>query len=118
MGCSMKILTGIGTYEPEDFQDEDDRKDTIADLKEELESELLSEYSGEIGYFKEYFPDLEADSQELILGCERPDEPRKGGKAVDAEQMKKLLELLEQALKCEQVATITITIKPNQKPKQ
>lgn len=34
--------------------------------------------------------------------------------------MKKLLELLEQALKCEQVATITITItiKPNQKPKQ
>ena len=26
--------------------------------------------------------------------------------------MKKLLELLEQALKCEQVATITITIKP------
>ena len=44
--------------------------------------------------------------------------PRKGGKAVDAEQMKKLLELLEQALKCEQVATITITIKPNQKPKQ
>ena len=76
MGCSMKILTGIGTYEPEDFQDEDDRKDTIADLKEELESELLSEYSGEIGYFKEYFPDLEADSQELILGCERPDELR------------------------------------------
>lgn len=42
----------------------------------------------------------------------------KRGKAVDAEQMKKLLELLEQALKCEQVATITITIKPNQKPKQ
>lgn len=32
--------------------------------------------------------------------------------------MKKLLELLEQALKCEQVATIAITIKPNQKPKQ
>lgn len=37
---------------------------------------------------------------------------------MDAEQMKKLLELLEQTLKCEQVATITITIKPNQKPKQ
>ena len=37
---------------------------------------------------------------------------------MDAEQMKKLLKLLEQALKCEQVATITITIKPNQKPKQ
>ena len=37
---------------------------------------------------------------------------------MDAEQMKKLLELLEQALKCEQVATIRITIKPNQKPKQ
>ena len=34
---------------------------------------------------------------------------------MDAEQMKKLLELLEQALKCEQVATITITIKPNKK---
>lgn len=49
---------------------------------------------------------------------ERRTKPRKGGKAVDAEQMKKLLELLEQALKCEQVATITITIKPNQKPKQ
>lgn len=49
---------------------------------------------------------------------ERRTKPQKGGKAVDAEQMKKLLELLEQALKCEQVATITITIKPNQKPKQ
>lgn len=85
MGCSMKILTGIGTYEPEDFQDEDDRKDTIADLKEELESELLSEYSGEIGYFKEYFPDLEADSQELILGCERPDELRAVVKAWNAD---------------------------------
>ena len=72
MGCSMKILMGIGTYEPEDFQGENDRKDTIADLKEALESELLSEYSGEIEYFKEYFPDLGADSQELILGCDRP----------------------------------------------
>lgn len=34
------------------------------------------------------------------------------------EQIKKLLELLEKALTCENVATITITIKPNQKPKQ
>jgi len=32
------------------------------------------------------------------------------------EQIKKLLELLEKALTCENVATITI--KPNQKPKQ
>ena len=32
--------------------------------------------------------------------------------------MKKLLELLEQDLKCEQVGTMTITIKSNQKPKQ
>lgn len=44
--------------------------------------------------------------------------PQKGGNAVDSEQMKKLLELLEKALTCENVATITITIKPNQKPKQ
>lgn len=49
---------------------------------------------------------------------ERRPKPQKGGKAVDAEQIKKLLELLEKALTCEQVATITITIKPNQKPKQ
>lgn len=48
----------------------------------------------------------------------RRSKPQKGGETVDSEQMKKLLELLEQALKCEQVATITITIKPNQKPKQ
>lgn len=36
----------------------------------------------------------------------------------ESEQIKKLLELLEEALKCEKVATITIAIKPNQKPKQ
>ena len=55
-----------------------------------------------------------------MAGCHKPRGKYivTGGKAVDAEQMKKLLELLEQALKCEQVATITITIKPNQKPKQ
>ena len=56
MGCSIKTLMGIGTYEPEDFQNENDRKDAVANLKEALESELLSEYSGEIEYFKEYFP--------------------------------------------------------------
>ena len=43
---------------------------------------------------------------------------QEGGKAVDSEQVKKLLELLEKALTCENVSTITITIKPNQKPKQ
>ena len=85
MGCSMKILTGIGTYEPEDFKGENNRKDAVADLKEALESELLSEYSGEIEYFKEYFPDLEVDSQELILGCERPDELRAVVKAWNAD---------------------------------
>lgn len=37
---------------------------------------------------------------------------------MDSEQMKKLLELLEKALSCENVERITITIKPNQKPKQ
>lgn len=49
---------------------------------------------------------------------ERRQKPRKGGNAVDSEQMKKLLELLEKALSCENVERITITIKPNQKPKQ
>jgi hypothetical protein len=29
MGCSMKILTGIGTYEPEDFKGENNRKDAV-----------------------------------------------------------------------------------------
>lgn len=85
MGCSMKILTGIGTYEPEDFKNENGRKDAVADLKEALESELLSEYSGEIECFKEYFPDLGMDSQELILGCERPDELRAVVKAWNAD---------------------------------
>lgn len=37
---------------------------------------------------------------------------------MDSEQMKKLLELLEKALSCENAERITITIKPNQKPKQ
>ena len=36
-------------------------------------------------YFKEYVPDLEADSQELILGCERPDELRAAVKAWNAD---------------------------------
>ena len=74
MGCIVKVLTTIGSYEPEDFKNEDSRKDAVANLKEALESELLSEYSGEIEYFKEYSPDLEMDSQELILGYERPTE--------------------------------------------
>lgn len=34
------------------------------------------------------------------------------------EQIKKLIELFEMALRCENVDRITITIKPNQKPKQ
>ncbi len=37
---------------------------------------------------------------------------------MDEEQIKKLLEVLEKALRCENVDRITITIKPNQKPKQ
>ena len=74
MGCTARVLTTISSYTPEDFKDENSRRDAVADLKEALEGELLSEYSGEIEYFKEYSPDLETDSQELILGCERPDE--------------------------------------------
>lgn len=85
MGCSMRVLTTIGTYEPEDFKEENDRRDAVLNLKEALESELLSEYSGEIEYFKEYFPDLGVDSQELILGCERPDELQEVVKAWNAE---------------------------------
>lgn len=34
------------------------------------------------------------------------------------ENEKALLELLQKALKCENVERITITIKPNEKPKQ
>lgn len=85
MGCSMRVLTTIGTYEAEDFKEANDRREAVANLKEALESELLSEYSGEIEYFKEYFPDLGVDSQELILGCERPDELLEAVKAWNSE---------------------------------
>ena len=74
MACTVKVLTTIDLYEPEDFKDENSRRDAVANLKEALEGELLGEYSGEISYFKECFPDLGMDSQGLILGCERPDE--------------------------------------------
>ena len=48
----------------------------------------------------------------------RRQDRRKGGRAVSEEQIKKMLELFEMALRCENVDRITITIKPNQKPKQ
>lgn len=45
---------------------------------------------------------------------------KEGGKTVDnkEKQIKELLAVLEKALKSEAVERITITIKPNQKPKQ
>lgn len=43
---------------------------------------------------------------------------KKGGVPMSEEQIKKLLEVFEKALQCEAVERITITIKPNQKPKQ
>lgn len=36
---------------------------------------------------------------------------------MESEQLEKVLEVLEKALQCENVERITITIKPNQKPK-
>jgi len=44
--------------------------------------------------------------------------PRKGGERVKEEQIKELLELLKKALESETVERITISIKPNAKPKQ
>lgn len=44
--------------------------------------------------------------------------PRKGGERMDEAKIKELLEVLEKALQSEAVERITITIKPNQKPKQ
>ena len=41
-----------------------------------------------------------------------------GGVPMSEEQIKKLLEVFEKALQSEAVERITITIKPNQKPKQ
>ena len=37
---------------------------------------------------------------------------------MNEQETKKLLELLEQAIRCENVERVTITIKPNPKPKQ
>lgn len=37
---------------------------------------------------------------------------------MDEQKIKELLELLEKAVRCDNVERITITIKPNQKPKQ
>lgn len=47
-------------------------------------------------------------------------EHSKGGETVDdkEKQIKELLEVLEKALESESVERITITIKPNKKPKQ
>lgn len=51
---------------------------------------------------------------------ERRREPtQKGGERMEEEaKIKELLEVLEKALQSETVERITITIKPNQKPKQ
>ena len=42
----------------------------------------------------------------------------KGGQALSEEQIKELLELLKKAIESETVERITISIKPNKKPKQ
>ena len=43
---------------------------------------------------------------------------KKGGVPMSEEQIKKLLEVFEKALQREAGERITITLKPNQKPKQ
>ena len=42
----------------------------------------------------------------------------KGGEILNEQQVKELLELIKKALENESVERITISIKPNQKPKQ
>lgn len=73
MSCSVNVLTTIKDYRPEDFQGEEKRFVTVKELKEALESNIFDDYSGVIDYFKGYMPDLSCDSDDFILGCERPD---------------------------------------------
>ena len=74
MACSVMVLADIGKYRPNDFTGQKDRTSIIYDLQRTLSDEIEESYSGAISYIKDDLLDIEEDSEELILGCERPEE--------------------------------------------
>lgn len=74
MGCSVKVLTTIGNYEPNNFANPDIREKTIKSFQDDLESSISDSYPSAIDCFKTWDPDPSIDSDEFILGYERPAE--------------------------------------------
>lgn len=77
MACTIKVLTTLGDFAADDLTNEESRKNAIKSIQQRLENELMDAYSSNaISYFKEYSPDMSPDSEEVVIGCERPEEMR------------------------------------------
>ena len=76
MACTIKVLTTLGEFTEDDFKNEGSRQNTIKSIQCRLENALLSEYSTAIEYFKDYTPDMSQDSEDVVVGCERPEKMR------------------------------------------
>lgn len=76
MACTIKVLTTLGDFAADDLKDEGSRQNTIKSIQCRLENALLSEYSTAIEYFKDYTPDMSQDSEDVVVGCERPEKMR------------------------------------------
>lgn len=90
MACSVKVLVSIEdvanrTLESEkdfaafrdDLKDPEVRKNIAAELRDSLEYDLPNDYRGAIDYVKDWLPNTDLDSDEMIFGVERSDEIRK-----------------------------------------
>lgn len=71
MGCSVMVLADIGKYRPEVFTSKE-RNNTLYSLQQNLAMSIEEDVPA-IDYIKDVFPDVKEDSEELILGCERPE---------------------------------------------
>ena len=76
MACTIKVLTTLGDFAADDLINEESRKNVIKSIQQRLENDLQDSYSNDIGYFREYTPNMFPDSEEGVIGCERPDEMR------------------------------------------
>lgn len=96
MSCTVKVLVNVAKYDKENdywetvvdeatdydtFREElkgSDYRYNLASYLREVISDWMEEYyRGTIEYVKDYIPNTDPDSDEFILGVERPDEIRK-----------------------------------------
>lgn len=80
MSCSVRVLTNIkeewGDWNKETLADPERRRSAVITVRDSLKAELEEDYAGLIWYIREHIPDMGPKSNQLIFGCERPDDIR------------------------------------------